>query len=380
MHRALVAPGSPDRATRPRRGGQSWPGSTSPPGWSTRCPPPPACRRAGCRPHRRTRLTLDADTTAALQAAARAHGLTLATVLYGAWALSVGALTGSARRGRRHHRRPAATPTSPVSSGPSALFIARCRSRLALGPDGHPRRGAAPRCRTRARGSVDHQQVRLGDLAARRPGTRELFDTLVVVENYPPRGGRPGLPVEASTCRRRALPGRADRRCPAAELALVAQVRRRPASVPTPRSSCSRSWTPRCETLAADPTSPSRAIDAARRPRAAASRSPSPARDDAAGLVRRAGRATPDAVAVFSDDAELTLRRAGRDRQPAGPPAARRGAGPNGCRRGACRARSELVGGAARRARGGRRLPAAGPRTIRPTGSRSCSPTPAWPR
>ncbi len=284
MHRAVVRRARRSRATRPGRGGQSWPGSTSPPGSSTRCPPPAGTPAAGFRPHRQTRLTLDADTTAALQAAARAHGLTLATVLYGAWALSVGALTGSAATcvvGTTVSGRDADVAGL---DGPSACSSRRCRTAwpgLRRTPLAEVlRRGQDARTRL-----GDHQQVRLGDLA-RAAGHAELFDTLVVVENYV----RPGVQVDVVDAVHYPV---ALIVVPGAELELV--LKHDEARVGDDAAELVLAQLRRTlETLAADPTTPVAGDHAARgRPNPSTSRSPSTARRRwSAGSPRRS-RAHP---------------------------------------------------------------------------------------
>ena len=120
--------------------------------------------------------------TEALSRQARSHGLTLNTILQGAWAILLGRLPGattwsSARRwpaGRR--RSPASRPWWACSSTP-------CRCGC----------GCAPLSRlsellTRLQDSqsqlIAHQHLGLAEIQS-LAGLGDLFDTLVVFENYP---------------------------------------------------------------------------------------------------------------------------------------------------------------------------------------------------
>jgi amino acid adenylation domain-containing protein len=134
------------------------------------------------RPHRHTRLVLDAAATAALQDGARADGLTLGTLLTGAWGLVVGALTGSRDVvvGSTVSGRAADVEGIEDAVG---LFISTLPARLRWSP-GEPLSAVLRRLQDAQTALLDHQQVRLVDLH-RLAGLPELFDSLVVVENYP---------------------------------------------------------------------------------------------------------------------------------------------------------------------------------------------------
>ncbi len=137
---------------------------------------------SGSGPHRAIRLTLDAATTAALRDGARGHGLTLGTVLHGAWGLVVGALTGERDVvfGSTVSGRDADVDGIEDAVG---LFISTLPVRLRWSP-GEPVSAALRRLADAQAAVLDHQQVRLGDLH-RLAGLPELFDSLVVIENYP---------------------------------------------------------------------------------------------------------------------------------------------------------------------------------------------------
>ncbi|WP_308258913.1 non-ribosomal peptide synthetase [Pseudonocardia sp. H11422] len=142
--------------------------------------PPPG----GPAPGRHTRLgfTLDERTTAVLVAGARAHGLTLGTVVHGAWGLVLGQLTG--RRdvvfGSTVSGRDADVDGLESAVG---LFINTLPLRLRWQP-GESLAATLRRLQDAQTGLLDHQQIGLGEVQ-RLAGLPELFDTLVVVENYP---------------------------------------------------------------------------------------------------------------------------------------------------------------------------------------------------
>ncbi|MBW0101277.1 non-ribosomal peptide synthetase [Pseudonocardia sp. KRD291] len=132
--------------------------------------------------HEQRELELDERRTAALAEQARAHGLTLSTLLHGAWGMVVGALTGSADvlLGSTVSGRDA--PVAGIDEA-VGLFIntlpVRVRWRV-----GEPLSATLRRLQAARSALLDHQQVGLGELA-RLTGGDEPFDTLVVVENYP---------------------------------------------------------------------------------------------------------------------------------------------------------------------------------------------------
>ncbi|MFF0487351.1 amino acid adenylation domain-containing protein [Streptomyces sp. NPDC004435] len=120
--------------------------------------------------------------TAELDAFARAHGVTLGTVLNGAWALLLGALTG--RRdvvfGTTVSGRTTEVPGVDAAVG---LFINTVPVRVTLRPD-EPLGTLLARVQDEHAALLDHHHLGLADIQ-RLAGGGELFDTLVVVENFP---------------------------------------------------------------------------------------------------------------------------------------------------------------------------------------------------
>ncbi len=125
---------------------------------------------------------LPADLTAELTAYARTHGLTLSTVVHGAWGLLLGALTGkrdvvfgTTVSGR----------TTEVTGLDSAvgLFINTVPARVELRPD-ESLTDLLRRVQDEHSALLDHQHLGLADIQ-KTAGGGELFDTLVVFENYP---------------------------------------------------------------------------------------------------------------------------------------------------------------------------------------------------
>ncbi|XCW06145.1 amino acid adenylation domain-containing protein [Streptomyces sp. HUAS MG47] len=125
---------------------------------------------------------LPEDFTTELNAFARTHGLTLSTVVHGAWALLLGALTGSRDVvfGTTVSGR-----TTEVAGLDSAvgLFINTVPARVTLRPD-EPLGGLLGRVQDEHAALLDHQHLGLADVQ-RLAGGGELFDTLVVFENFP---------------------------------------------------------------------------------------------------------------------------------------------------------------------------------------------------
>ncbi|RZU54020.1 non-ribosomal peptide synthase protein (TIGR01720 family)/amino acid adenylation domain-containing protein [Krasilnikovia cinnamomea] len=124
----------------------------------------------------------DADTTAALLAAARAHGLTLGTVLHAAVGFAVGQETG--RADVVVHSTVSGRPADlPGVADMVGLFVNTLPVRVRWSPEdgladtlaGHQRRQAA---------LLDHQHFGLAD-ALRITGLPVLSGVLVVLENYP---------------------------------------------------------------------------------------------------------------------------------------------------------------------------------------------------
>ncbi|GAA3236813.1 hypothetical protein GCM10017691_35420 [Pseudonocardia petroleophila] len=132
--------------------------------------------------HARREARLDPATTAALTDAARAVGVTLGTALHAAWGLLLGRFTGEhdVVLGSTVSGRDAAVDGIEDAVG---LFIATVPVRLRWSPAD---RLADVLVRMRDAGTdlLDHQQVGLGELQ-RLAGLPDLFDTLVVIENYP---------------------------------------------------------------------------------------------------------------------------------------------------------------------------------------------------
>ncbi|MHC6625471.1 amino acid adenylation domain-containing protein [Streptomyces globosus] len=138
-------------------------------------------RQAPARPGR-VDTRLPEDFTAALHAFARGRGLTLGTVVHGAWALLLGALTGSRDVvfGTTVSGRTTEVPGLESAVG---LFINTVPARVALRPD-ETLAGLLARVQDEHAGLLDHQHLGLADIQ-RLAGGGELFDTLVVFENFP---------------------------------------------------------------------------------------------------------------------------------------------------------------------------------------------------
>ncbi|MGW6554595.1 amino acid adenylation domain-containing protein, partial [Streptomyces sp. NPDC055051] len=127
--------------------------------------------------------------TAELNAFARTRGVTLGTVLNGAWALLLGALTG--RRdvvfGTTVSGRTTEVPGVDAAVG---LFINTVPVRVTLRPD-EPLGTLLGRVQDEHAALLDHHHLGLADIQ-RLAGGGELFDTLVVVENFPSGDPAPG--------------------------------------------------------------------------------------------------------------------------------------------------------------------------------------------
>ncbi|GAA4846071.1 hypothetical protein GCM10023201_42000 [Actinomycetospora corticicola] len=151
---------------------------------------PPA---EGTPPHRQIRHELDATTTRRLTRAARQRGLTFGTLLHGAWGLTVGALTGSRDLvvGSTVSGRDAGLDGIGEAVG---LFINTIPVRVTWAP-GDTAAAVLGRLQERRTDLLDHSDVPLGALQ-RALGHGELFDSLVVVENYPPSGSTGDVAVE----------------------------------------------------------------------------------------------------------------------------------------------------------------------------------------
>ncbi|MCT4351664.1 amino acid adenylation domain-containing protein [Streptomyces sp. Je 1-79] len=127
-------------------------------------------------------VRLPEPLTAGLTARARSHGLTLSTVLNGGWALLLGSLTGSQDVvfGTTVSGR-----TTEVSGLDSAvgLFINTVPARVTLN-GGESLAELLLRVQDEHASLLDHQHLGLAEIQ-RIAGGGELFDTLVVFENFP---------------------------------------------------------------------------------------------------------------------------------------------------------------------------------------------------
>jgi non-ribosomal peptide synthetase component F len=122
------------------------------------------------------------DLTTRLAARARAQGLTLNTVVNTAWALLLARLTGrqdvvfgTTVSGR--------SPEVPGVESMIGVFINTLPVRVRLDP-AEPLDRLLARVQTEQSRLLDHQHLGLAELQ-RMAGAGELFDTLVVFENYP---------------------------------------------------------------------------------------------------------------------------------------------------------------------------------------------------
>ncbi|GGM06075.1 non-ribosomal peptide synthetase [Dactylosporangium sucinum] len=137
-------------------------------------------------------VLLDAPATARLTAAARRHGLTLNTVVQGAWALVLGELTGRTDVvfGATVSGRPATLPGVADMVG---LFINTVPVRVRPRPADS---WAAYLARLQAQQAalLDHQYLGLADIQRLTDVGGELFDTLTVFESYPTGTAVPAVP------------------------------------------------------------------------------------------------------------------------------------------------------------------------------------------
>ncbi|OPF84592.1 non-ribosomal peptide synthetase [Streptomyces antioxidans] len=141
----------------------------------------PAAERAPVTPERWTQ-ELPGSLSAGLVAAAREHGLTVNTLVQGAWGVVLGQLTGrdDVTFGTTVSGRP---PELPGVESMVGLFINTLPVRVDARP-GETLLELAHRLQNRQSGLMAHQYLGLADIQ-RITGTGELFDTLVVFENYP---------------------------------------------------------------------------------------------------------------------------------------------------------------------------------------------------
>ncbi|MFI9111821.1 amino acid adenylation domain-containing protein [Streptomyces venezuelae] len=129
---------------------------------------------------------LPQELTEALTGYARAHGLTLSSVFHGVWGLLLGGLTGSrdVLFGTTVSGRTTEVAGLDTAVG---LFINTVPARVTLRPE-ETLTELLRRVQDEHAALLDHQHLGLADIQ-RTVGGGELFDTLVVFENYPSGGG-----------------------------------------------------------------------------------------------------------------------------------------------------------------------------------------------
>ncbi|MFI5532982.1 amino acid adenylation domain-containing protein [Kitasatospora sp. NPDC051853] len=137
---------------------------------------------AGSAPGRELELPIGPELAAALTATARAHGLTLNTLVQGAWAILLTRLTGRADVvfGATVSGRPADLPGVESMVG---LFSNTVPVRFEPRED-EPVVEELARLQSAQSALLDHQLLGLAEIQA-LAGQGTLFDTLLVVENYP---------------------------------------------------------------------------------------------------------------------------------------------------------------------------------------------------
>ncbi|AUH39244.1 non-ribosomal peptide synthetase [Streptomyces sp. CMB-StM0423] len=130
----------------------------------------------------RVRFTLGAELSAGAAELARAHGLTVNTVVQGAWALVLARLTGrdDVVFGATAAGRP---PELPGVEAMVGLFINTLPVRVRLDP-ARPAVELLADLQRRQVGLMAHQHIGLPDVQ-KLAGPGATFDTLVVYENYP---------------------------------------------------------------------------------------------------------------------------------------------------------------------------------------------------
>ncbi|HWF30434.1 MAG TPA: amino acid adenylation domain-containing protein, partial [Mycobacterium sp.] len=132
---------------------------------------------------RRTTLRLDSDATTALAEAARTRGVTLNTLVQMAWAIMLSALTGrgDVAFGVTVSGRPGELPGVETMVG---MFINTVPLRVRM----DPRTPVGTQCVALQRESAalrDHSYLGHAELRS-IAGVGEMFDTLLVYENFPP--------------------------------------------------------------------------------------------------------------------------------------------------------------------------------------------------
>ncbi|MFD3841758.1 amino acid adenylation domain-containing protein [Streptomyces sp. NPDC058642] len=145
------------------------------------------------------RIELPADTGAALTARARSLGVTMNTLVQSAWAILLGRLTGSddVVFGATVSGRPAELPGVESMVG---LFINTIPTRVRLRP-ADPLGDLLLEVQEGYVRLLDHHYLGLADIQ-RAVGVPELFDTLLVFENYPvdPEATGEGGVVQGAGC------------------------------------------------------------------------------------------------------------------------------------------------------------------------------------
>jgi aspartate racemase len=129
------------------------------------------------------------DLARAVTATARRHDLTLSTVVQGVWALVLSRLTGrdDVVFGETVADRPAEVPGSEAMIG---LFVNTLPVRVRLDP-AEPLAGLLTRLQHQQTDLLGHKHLGLGDVQ-QLAGLGELFDTTVVIENFPVDGDAVG--------------------------------------------------------------------------------------------------------------------------------------------------------------------------------------------
>ncbi|MGW2332237.1 non-ribosomal peptide synthetase, partial [Streptomyces sp. NPDC001700] len=141
---------------------------------------------------RRITFALTEESTRTLTARARAHGLTLNTLVQGAWSVLLSKLTGrdDVVFGTTVSGRP---PEIPGVESMVGLFINTVPVRMTLTP-AEPTARMLERLQRDQTVLLPHQHLGLTDIQ-RAAGVAELFDTIVVFENYPYDAGRLTAPT-----------------------------------------------------------------------------------------------------------------------------------------------------------------------------------------
>ncbi|WP_051712660.1 non-ribosomal peptide synthetase [Spirillospora albida] len=143
---------------------------------------PAASGDAGGRRRADVRLELSEEITGRLAERARRHGLTLGTIVQGAWGVLLGRMTGRAdvTFGTAVSGRGADVPGIESMVG---MFVNTLPVRMRWRP-AQPLIAALGGLQDEQSSLLDHQYLGLARIQ-RLAGTGDLFDTLVVLENYP---------------------------------------------------------------------------------------------------------------------------------------------------------------------------------------------------